>query len=100
MGCPSQEQDKQSESKKFKNIIDCFRQHKLGEKKHRQHKDQETGFQFGAPTDLKTNEMLEEIDNKLYDEELNEGECSEETIIKKIQASNARDYKGPTKIDS
>lgn len=44
--------------------------------------------------------MLEEIDNKLYDEELNEGECSEETIIKKIQASNARDYKGPTKIDS
>ena len=47
-----------------------------------------------------TNEILEELDKQLMEEESAAGECSEETIVKKIQACHARDYEGPTKIDS
>ena len=98
MGCSNTEE---KEPKKYTNIIDCLKSHRIGHKnKKTEHQDQETGFQFGAPTDLKTNELLEEIDKKLYEEELNEGECSDCTIIQKIELTNARDFQGPTKIDS
>ena len=96
MGCNTEEK----EHKKYTNIIDCLKSHKIRHKHNKPHQDQETGFQFGAPTDLKTNQLLEEIDQKLYEEELNEGECSERTIVQKIEVINARDFQGPTKIDS
>jgi hypothetical protein len=79
MGCEQEKQGEQAK-KKFSNIIDCIKRHKKGQKP----KSTETGFQFGAPTDQKTNEILEEIDRLLIEEEAKEGECSDDTIVKKI----------------
>ena len=79
MGCDQEKQGEQVKTK-FSNIIDCIKSHKKGQHQ----KSPETGFQFGAPTDQKTNEILEEIDRLLFEEEANKGECSEETIVKKI----------------
>ena len=47
-----------------------------------------------------TNRLLEEIEERLREEEEVEGQYKEETLIKKIELINCQDYTGPTKIDS
>ena len=71
-GCDkSEERNKQG----YKHIIDCMPH------KHRQ----EQKITWSAPADAKTNDAIEEIEEKLREEEKE----WEDEMLKKIQSSNA-----------
>ena len=87
--------EKTEDKIRYKNIIQCIRKgHKRGSK-HSPEK-----FSWGAPADQETNELLEEIEERLKEEEELEGQYKEETLIKKIEMTHCKDHTGPTKIDS
>jgi hypothetical protein len=60
------------------------------------HKHRKEKVTWNAPADAQTNDAIEEIEERLREEEKE----WEDEMLKKIEGSNAKEFNGPTKIDS
>jgi hypothetical protein len=70
MGCDKAGEERNRQG--YKNIIDCMKL-SPGQKHHQGTKKSPEKYSWGAPTDSVTNNLLEEIEDRLREEEEVEG---------------------------
>jgi hypothetical protein len=71
MGCDKSGEERNRQG--YKNIIDCIKLSSGHKHQHGETKKSPEKYSWGAPTDSETNKLMEEIDERLREEEEVEG---------------------------